>query len=430
MIQTCINLFKNKDIRKKIFFTLVMLFIVRLGNSIPAPRVNAALFGSVVGNNNLLTMLNMLGGGTFQRLSIFSLGVGPYITSSIIIQLLSMDVIPYLTEQSKAGQQGKMVIDKITRYLAVILAFVQSTTMIWAFDNGALGVSSILTDSSWGSYFYIATVMTAGTLFLLWLADRISQFGIGNGVSMIIFTGIVSNLPTTFNSAYSLLINAAKSPTGGYISFVLYILMYLAIIVLVVFMQLATRKIPIQYTSSSMMKGKGDMTYLPLKINSASVLPVIFASAIMTAPTTILSFFEANDFSKFLSNILSLEKPIGLVIYAVLIVLLTFFYTNLQVDPDKIADNLSKSGTYIPGIRPGKETKEYLNKVLNRITCLGALFILVIALLPYIVSMVSPLTVTTAIGGTGIIIVVGVATETFSSLKGMLTQKKYRGFID
>jgi preprotein translocase subunit SecY len=216
---------------------------------------------------------------------------------------------------------------------------------------------------------------------------------------------------------------------GGILSFAMYVVMYVLIIVLVVFMQLAVRKIPIQYTSSNMHRGKNDITYLPLKINSAGVMPVIFSSAIMTAPLTIMSFFPANDFSTFLNNVLNMQKPLGLCIYAVLIVLFTFFYTNLQVDPEKIAENLGKSGTYIPGIRPGAETKAYLAKVLNRITVLGAAFILFIAILPYLMTMFTNLTQSAALGGTGIIIVVGVATETFSALKGMLTQKQYRGFI-
>ncbi len=431
MIHTCIRLFRNKDIRKKILFTLAMMFVFRLGAAIPAPRVNTDIMTVGITSNSILAMMNLLGGGAFERLSVFALGVGPYITASIIIQLLAMDVIPALTEMSKSGQQGRVKMDKITRYLAVVLAFVQAITMIYAYDNGALGVTGILVESNWANYFYVATVLTAGTMFLLWLADRITQFGIGNGVSMIIFAGIVSGMPSTFTQVWSTLVDTSSSAAmfGGILSFAMYVVMYVLIIVLVVFMQLAVRKIPIQYTSSNMHRGKNDITYLPLKINSAGVMPVIFSSAIMTAPLTIMSFFPANDFSTFLNNVLNMQKPLGLCIYAVLIVLFTFFYTNLQVDPEKIAENLGKSGTYIPGIRPGAETKAYLAKVLNRITVLGAAFILFIAMLPYLMTMFTNLTQSAALGGTGIIIVVGVATETFSALKGMLTQKQYRGFI-
>ncbi len=432
MIQTCINLFKNKEIRNKIYFTLAMMFIVLFGGAIPAPRVNSEIFGAVVANNSLLNMMNILGGGSLEKLSIFALGVGPYITASIVIQLLSMDVIPALTEMSKSGQTGRIKLDKITRYLAVVLAMVQSSTMMWSFDVvGFSGISGIIVNGSLSVYLYIALVMTAGTMFLMWIGDQISTKGIGNGMSMIIFTGIVSNIPFQFIQAYKTLVGTSSSTSmfNGMLTFAAYIMMYVLIIVLVIFMQLAVRKIPIQYTSSSVQKSKQDMNFLPLKINSASVVPVIFASSIMTAPITIASFFQPNDFTKFMENTLSLQKPIGLCIYAVLIVLFTFFYTNLQVDPQKIADDLGKNGTYIPGIRPGVETKEYVSKVLNRITVLGSGFLLFIALLPYLLTMFTSLPNSTGVFGTGIIIVVGVAMETMTQLKGQLTQKQYRGFI-
>lgn len=427
MIETFTSLFKNKEIRIKILFTLAMLFIYRLGSGIPVPGVDATAISASIQDNSILGMMNLLGGGALQKLSVFALGVSPYITASIIIQLMSMDVIPALTEMAKSGQQGRMKMDKITRYLGVILSFVQAFTMVYAFDKS----SAILQNSNFSTYLYVATVLTAGTMFLLWIGDRISAKGIGNGVSIIIFAGIVSNIPFTFVQVFNTLVDSSNNTAmfNGMLTFVMYLLMYLLIIGLVVFMQLAVRKIPIQYTSSSVQRGKNDMTFLPLKINSASVIPVIFAGAIMTAPLTIMSFFQPNDFTNALNNILSLQKPLGLCIYAVLIILFTFFYTNLQVDPEKIAENLGKSGTYIPGIRPGTETKEYLSKVLNRITVLGAMFLTFIALLPYLLPMFTSLPSSTSLGGTGIIIVVGVAMETMSQLKGQLTQKSYRSFI-
>lgn len=427
MIETFTSLFKNKEIRIKILFTLAMLFIYRLGSGIPVPGVDATAISASIQDNSILGMMNLLGGGALQKLSVFALGVSPYITASIIIQLMSMDVIPALTEMAKSGQQGRMKMDKITRYLGVILSFVQAFTMVYAFDKS----SAILQNSNFSTYLYVATVLTAGTMFLLWIGDRISAKGIGNGVSIIIFAGIVSNIPFTFVQVFNTLVDSSNNTAmfNGMLTFVMYLLMYLLIIGLVVFMQLAVRKIPIQYTSSSVQRGKNDMTFLPLKINSASVIPVIFAGAIMTAPLTIMSFFQPNDFTNALNNILSLQKPLGLCIYAVLIILFTFFYTNLQVDPEKIAENLGKSGTYIPGIRPGTETKEYLSKILNRITVLGAMFLTFIALLPYLLPMFTSLPSSTSLGGTGIIIVVGVAMETMSQLKGQLTQKSYRSFI-
>lgn len=427
MIKTCLDMFKNKDIRNKILFTLAMLLIYRLGAAIPAPKVDAtALLASVQGDS-FFGMLNLLGGGALQKFSIFAMGVGPYITASIIIQLLAMDVIPALSELSKSGQQGRAKMDKITRYVGVILAFVQAFSMTYAFDLQY----GLLANGSIANYLYVATVLTGGTMFLLWIGDRISAKGIGNGISIIIFAGIVSNIPFQFVQVFNTLVDKSSNTAmfNGVLTFGFYILMYIAIILLVIFMQTAVRKIPIQYTSSSVTKGKNDMTFLPLKINSASVIPVIFAQAIMTAPLTIASFFQGNAFTDTMANVLSFQKPLGICIYAVLIIMFTFFYTNLQVDPSKIAENLGKSGTYIPGIRPGAETKQYLGKVLNRITVLGAIFLTFIAVLPFILPMVTSLPSSVSIGGTGLIIVVGVAMETMKNLEGQLTQKAYRGFV-
>ena len=408
MIRTFINMFKNKDIRKKILFTLAMLFVYRLGSAIPVPGVDATKLSASISDNSILGMMNLLGGGSLQNFSVLALGIGPYINSSIIIQLLSMDVIPYLSELAKSGQAGRTKLDKITRYLTLVLAFLQAFTMTYAFNVNY----GILSKAGVSGYIYTAVILTAGTMFLLWLADRISAFGIGNGVSMIIFAGIVANIPFTFYQVFVTLVDTSNSTSAfnGMLGFFAYLLMYLAIIGLVIFMETAERKIPIQYTSSSLQRNKKDITYLPLKINSASVI-------------------KPNGFTNVLNTVLNMSKPWGLALYGLLIILFTFFYTNLQVDPDKIAENLSKSGTYIPGIRPGSETKEYLAKVLNRITVLGAAFLLFIALLPYIVSNLTSLGTSAALGGTGIIIVVGVAMETMNNLEGQMTQKAYRGFI-
>ena len=426
MMHTFVSLFKNKEIRKKIFFTLAMLLIYRIGSAIPVPGVDATKIASSITDNSILSMMNLLGGGALQNMSVFAMGVTPYITASIIIQLLSMDVIPALTEMTKSGQTGRLKMEKITRYLGVVLSFVQAYSLVYGFDKQY----AILTSSSLSNYLYTATVLTAGTMFLLWLGDRISTKGIGNGVSVIIFAGIVSNMPSTFMQVFNVLVDTSSSGAmfNGLLEYALYILMYLVIIVLVVIMQLAVRKIPIQYTNSSNTRGGSDITYLPFKINSASVIPVIFAQLIMTAPQIILSFVNTDAYST-VSNVLSLNKPLGLSIYAVLTILFTFFYTDLQVNPDKIAENLGKSGAYIPGIRPGAETRSYLHKVLNRITVLGALGLTFIAVIPYLLPMFTNLPNSSSVGGTGIIIVVGVAMETMAQLKGQLTQKQYRGFL-
>ncbi len=428
MFSTFVNLFKQKDIRNKIFFTLGILFIFRLGAGIPAPMVDTSALLNGLDDNSVLGIMNLLGGGALQRFSIFAMGVTPYITSSIIIQLLSMDVIPALTEMAKSGQQGRKQMDRITRYTTAFMAFFQSYTMAYAFQVNY----GILENPSISTYIYVSIVLTAGTMFLLWLGDRISQFGIGNGISIIIFAGIVSRIPYTFSSTFSVLVDTSSNSAmfAGFMNYLMFIGLYLLIIVLVIFMQQAVRKIPIQYTSSNLRKGKNDVTYLPLKINSANVIPVIFASAVMTAPATAFSFFSQTRWLyDFFTTWFNFQTVHGLSIYAVLIVVFTFFYTNLQVDPQKVSDNLGKSGTYIPGIRPGNETKEYLGKVLNRITVLGALFLMTIAVLPYALPMFTSLPSSIAVGGTGIIIVVGVALETFKNLEGQLTQKVYRGFV-
>ena len=426
MMRTFSSMFKNKEIRNKILFTLAMLLIYRVGSAIPVPGVDATKLASQISDNSVLSMMNLLGGGALERLSVFAMGVTPYITASIIIQLLSMDVIPALTEMTKSGQTGRMKMEKITRYLGVVLSFVQAYSLVYGFDKQY----SVLANSSLSGYLYTATVLTAGTMFLIWLGDRISMKGIGNGLSIIIFAGIVSNMPSQFMQVWNVL--AAGTTQGelfnGILQFALFVLLYIIIIVFVIVMETAVRKIPIQYTNSSSYTRGNDVTFLPLKINSASVIPVIFAQSIMTAPQIVISFFN-QDLYKTLQTYLSLSSTTGLILYAVLTFLFTFFYTDLQVDPDQVADNLSKSGAYIPGIRPGNETKTYLHKVLNRITVLGAIALVIVATLPYILPMFTSLPSSISIGGTGIIIVVGVAMETIAQLKGQLTTKAYHGFL-
>ena len=431
MLRVFTDMFKNKEIRNRIFFTLVILLIYRLGSAIPAPRIDSVKLMAGLGNNNTLALINMLGGGQLQRFSIFSLGVGPYITASIVIQMLSMDIIPALSELAKSGEQGKKQLDKITRYLALVLSFIQAFTLTYAFD---IGYSIVRLDG--GNpilvYTYVAVVLTAGTMFLCWLGDRISIQGIGNGVSILIFTGIVSGIPAQFVSIYETLIASPTANTGlGILGFVGYALVYVLIIILVIFRTQATRKIPIQYTSSSVGRRGNDMTFIPLKINTASVMPVIFANAIMTAPQTLLSFFKQTSLTTTITNILNFQKPIGFCIYLVLIVVFTFFYTDLQVDPEKMSENLNKNGSYIVGVRPGKDTQRYISTILNRITVLGALFITFIAALPPLMTILFPsLPPSVALGGTGVIIVVGVALETMKDLEGKLTQRTYHGFVN
>ncbi|QIK69807.1 preprotein translocase subunit SecY [Erysipelothrix sp. HDW6C] len=426
------DIFKNKEIRRKIMFTLAMLLLYRLGTVVPVPNVDSAKLSGMVSSlesNTLVGMINILGGGLLQQLSIFALGVGPYITGSIIIQLLSMDVIPYLTELTKSGQKGKQQIDRITRYLGVILAYVQGIGILYVFNSQY----NILLSTNVVDYFFMGTVMTAGTMFLLWVGDQITAKGVGNGMSLIIFAGIVSAMPKSFASAYAAMVTNGGSM--GWLWFTLFALSYVAIIILVVFMNNAVRKISIQYTSnvSGTARGSG-MNHLPLMINSASVIPVIFAGAIMQAPIIALSWFNQGSVYTFLSTYFTTNHPVGLTLYALLTIAFTFFYTHLQVDPEKISEDFAKNNSYIPGVRPGKDTKTYISTILNRITVLGAIFLTFVAVLPHLLPMITngAIPASTAPGGTGIIIVVGVALETVKELEGRLTQRdrSYKGLFN
>ncbi|MBR3167382.1 MAG: preprotein translocase subunit SecY [Erysipelotrichaceae bacterium] len=422
MVSIFADFIKNRDIRRRVLFTLAMLFIFRLGAAIPAPGINDTVIK--LGANSLIYMMNLLGGGAIEQMSIFSLGVGPYINASIIIQLLSMDIIPALAEMSKNGKKGREQIDRITRYLAVVMALVQGYFIVQLLSNQY----GVVDNPSPINYLCISVIFTAGTMFLLWIGDQITSKGIGNGVSIIIFAGIVANMPRNFRVVYQTLITEGAG-AKGWASFIAYLIMYIAIIVLVVIMDTSERRIPIQYsTGKTINRTKGDLNHLPLKINSASVLPVIFTGALIQGPQIIASWVNQSAYA-WLSDFFDFSKPYVLVIYALLVILFTFFYTNVTVDPEKIAENLGKDNTYIPGVRPGKETVEYISKVLNRITVLGSLLLAFIAVLPYIVSMATGLPVSAALGGTGIIIVVGVALETIKTLKGQLTTKQYHSFV-
>ena len=423
MFKTFTDFFKNKDVRKRILVTLLILFIYRLGSAIPAPGINSTIIK--LSANSILGMMNILGGGSIEQMSIFSLGVGPYITASIIIELLAMDIIPALAEMAKSGKKGRQQMDRINRYLGVAMGLVQGYFIVRLLSNQY----HMVDNPGFASYAYIAVIFTAGTMFLMWLADKITQYGIGNGTSMIIFAGIVSNMPANWKMVYNTFLGAEATSSLGVGGFIAYCLMYIAIIVLVVVMQLAERRIPIQQSSSrALNKTKGDLNHIPLKINSASVVPVIFASALIQGPQIIASWVN-NDAYEWLQKICDFTSPWFLAFYAVLIILFTFFYTNLTIDPQKMADDLGKNGQYIPGVRPGSETKNYVSKVLNRITVLGAILLTFIALLPYVVSAVTGLPQTAAVGGTGIIIVIGVAMDTIKQMKSMLTSKQYKSFV-
>lgn len=419
----------NKDIRNRILFTLFAFLVYRLGCAITVPDVNTQGLVGSLDNNSLFAMMSLLGGGGLEQFSVFALGVSPYITASIIIQLLSMDVIPSLTELSKSGANGRRKLDQYTRYLAVIFGIVQSISLTYSFNHMYSGL--FIGGLSTAKLLYISMIFTAGSMFLVWIGDQISAKGIGNGVSMIIMAGIVGRMPQQFSAAWESLIGSSL-PGGGWI-FVGYILVYLLIIVFVTLINTAELRIPIQYTSSSMSLARNSkMNYLPLKINSASVIPVIFASSLMMAPIQIASFF-ANGASWYVTmqNWLGLKTWYSVLVYVILILLFTFFYAEMQINPEQVADNLGKSGAYIPSVRPGKQTETYINKALSRITVLGAVALAAIAVLPHLMPLIWPdMPQSMALGGTGMIIVVGVAIETVRQVQGLITQKAYKKYFD
>ena len=419
------TVFKKGELRQRIIFTLGMLFVFRLGAAITVPSINANALTGGATNSGILGIMNMLGGGMLERFSIFSLGVSPYITASIIIELLSMDVIPILAQWQKEGNTGKKKKDKVTRYVTLLLAAIQGGSLTYAFDKGY----HILNSSSMWTYAYVVIVMMAGSMLAMWIGDQITQKGIGNGTSLLIFTGIVSNLPNSFITTFNSIVSFDKGTQAtalGILWYVLFVVVYLAIVIFVVFNEGAVRKIPIMYATSSntVMKTK-DSTHMPIKINSSGVLPVIFASSVLAAPRTIISFMKSTDVTRMIDNILNYQQPIGFCLYIIMIVLFAFFYSNLQIDSHKISEDLKKNGGAVPGVRTGKDTEQHINVILNRI------FLVIIAAIPLITPVIWSQTsnASLTLGGTGLIIVTGVALETTKQIKTLITRKEYHGYI-
>lgn len=424
------EVFKKGELRRKVVFTLGILFVFRLGAGIVIPYIDTSAITSAATSSGIFGIMNMLGGGTLEKFSLFSLGVSPYITSSIIIELLSMDVIPALAQWNKEGNTGKKKKDKVTRVLTLALAIIQGGSLTYAFDKGY----SILASSSIWTYVYVVIVMAAGSMFTMWLGDQITIKGVGNGTSLLIFTGIVANLPNSFISSFKSMVTfgSVYKTATSLAWYILFVIVYLAIVVFVVFEEGAIRKIPIIYaTNTQTVMHTKESTNLPIKINSSSVIPVIFAASVLAAPRTIISFMKSTSTTKMIDNILNYQKPIGFVLYIVMIILFTFFYSNLQIDAKKISEDLKKSGGAIPGVRTGDDTKKYIGTVLNRVTVVGSLFLAIIASIPIIAPEIWKMTSNNALslGGTGLIIVTGVALETVRAIKSMLTRREYHGYI-
>ena len=405
----------NKDLRHRIYFTLMCLTVFILGISIRVPGTE-----DLTKNLGFLELINTIGGGALKNFSIFALGVMPYITASIITQLLQMDIFPYFTELSKQGHTGRQKINQITRYMGIAFAFIEG----YAFAFAILGKTGNPVQ-----YMYIATVLTAGTALLLWMGDQMTQKGIGNGVSLIIMAGIIASLPQMFITAFTSLISfegTTQVIALGIVKFVLFVIVYFAIIIGMIFVQESERRIPIQYANKSTSAYGNAQSFMPIKINSAGVIPVIFASSLLSIPNIIAQVVKNDNFTLIVQKYLTMTTPVGFAIYVVLIFFFAYFYTFIQLKPEEFAKNLQENGGYIPGVRPGEETKQYVSKILTRLTVLGAAFLSIIAGLPIIFSKLTSLPTSVSIGGTGLLIVVGVALETYKQLEGSILTRSYK----
>lgn len=418
-----------KDIRNKIIFTLLMLVVFRIGAFIPVPNVNAEVL-QAQDQMSVFGILNTFGGGALFQFSILAMGIMPYITASIIIQLLQMDVVPKFTEWSKQGEVGRRKLAQFTRYFTIVLGFIQAIGMSYGFNNMAGGL--LIENPGVSTYLLIAVVLTAGTAFLMWLGEQITAHGVGNGISIIIFAGIIAGIPQTLKQVY------AQQFVGGdgqlfmqILKIALIVIAILVIVIGVIYIQMAVRKIAIQYSKGN---GRAQMsasqaTHLPLKVNPAGVIPVIFAVSFIITPQTVASFFGTNNVTTWITNNFDYTKPIGMTIYVGLIVAFTYFYAFVQVNPEQMAENLQKQGGYIPGVRPGKMTQDRITSILYRLTFVGAIFLAVISILPIFFIQFAGLPSAAQIGGTSLLIVVGVALETMKQLESQLVKRNYRGFM-
>jgi len=415
---------KIPDLRKKLIWTLVLLGIFRLGSHIPVPgpwdlSKLRAIFG---GDNNLFGLLDLLAGGALQRMSVFAMSVNPYITSSIIMQLLTM-VIPQLEQLAKEGAEGRKVISQYTRYGTVVLAVIQGSAM-------AFGLQTAMRNPTAWDYVLIITTLTAGSVLVMWLGEILSEHGIGNGISMIIFAGIVARIVP---GALSVLQSLNKGNIGVSIfSLLLFLVLAVIIVAGVVFVTQGERKIPVQYAKRIVgrkMYG-GTSTHLPMRVNQSGVIPVIFASSLLAFPPTIAQFLQPTHWLYKILNWVSPGRTLYLILYALLIFLFTYFYTAVTFNPVEVSNNMKKYGGFIPGIRPGKPTAEYLDRVLTRITLVGALFLTFIALLPYFMNLIPGFKgLQVQFGGTALLIAVGVAIDTMKQIEAQLLMRQYEGFL-
>ncbi|MBR5475059.1 MAG: preprotein translocase subunit SecY [Lachnospiraceae bacterium] len=436
MIKTLQNALKVKEIRSRLLFTLMILLVVRIGCAIPAPGVNTEFFASWFASQtgDAFNFFNVMTGGSFTSMSIFALNISPYITASIIIQLLTI-AIPALEELQKDAESGRQKINDITRYSTVALAIIEGTAMTVGF-----GRQGLLLDYTWYNVAIVVITMTAGSVLLMWMGEKITEKGIGNGISMILLFNILSSLPSDIAGLFNTFV-FGKSVLVGVLAAVIIIALIVAMVVFVVLLNGGERRIPVQYAAK--MQGRrsygGQSSNMPIKVNTAGVIPVIFASSIMSLPVMIASFFSVDYTTiggKILAALSSANwcKPsdpllsLGLLVYIALIFVFAYFYTSITFNPIEIANNLKKQGGFVPGIRPGKPTSEYLNNILNYIVFIGAAGLTIVAIIPIVLSGFLSIS-NLSFAGTSLIIIVGVILETMKQIESMMRQRNYSGFL-
>lgn len=427
MIELLKGAFSEKFIRKRLLYTLGLILVFRLGTYITVPGVNASAIQEFV-SSGLFNLLNTFGGGALQNYSIFALGISPYITSSIIIQLLQMDVIPKFKEWSEQGEVGRRKLNNATRYLTVFIAFLQALAISFGFNS--LTGTDLIVNPGIGTYIKIAIIMTAGTMFVMWLGEMITVNGIGNGTSLIIFSGIVSRIPQDLIDIYNSQIrNAGDEIVQSTIFVVALAIVFLLLVVFVIYMENARRNIPIRYSKRAV---SSEEALLPLKVNSAGVIPVIFASSFMMVPQIILGLFASGNqnatWFNVVNTIFNMQEPVGAFVYILLIVLFTYFYAFIQVNPEKAAENLQRQNAYISSVRPGQETENYISYMLVRLSTVGAMYLAIISILPILASSLWNIPAL-ALGGTSLLIAVGVGLDFTAQIEGLLSKTSYTGFI-
>ena len=401
----------NKDLRKRIYITLFCLGLFALGSSVTIPWAT-----QIYQDLGFLEIFNIMSGGGLRSFSIFALGVSPYITASIITQLLQMDIVPYFKDLKDQGYTGRQKINKINRYMGIIIGFFQAYVLCIAYMGSASVFVQLKT----------ALVMTAGTAFCLWMGDQITNKGIGNGQSMLIMAGIILSMPSIFTGAYyGFITSGTYEPALGIFFFSLFILVYILIIVGIIWIQLAERRIPIQYANKSTSAYGAQNSFLPIKLNSAGVMHVIFASILTTIPATIVALTKNQNAIDFVNKYIVYNSPTGFILYIILILFFGYFYTFMVMNPDEMSKNLNERGGYIPGIRPGEDTSKYISNSMGKLTLVGSIFLVILAAIPIIFSLIFGLSSQVTIGGTGMLIVVGVAIETYKQMESSLVSRSY-----